>query len=344
MHDRLAAGSEPAACEADRVTQLAEGSVVVEGFGGTGLPDSFERSVHSSELLEEADVGVLVRPWLHVIDELLELSPTISDPQEVAARNRNRLGHADLRPLEPFPQAPQSRDPSAAGPGPVNPEDNRRLSVYPQVEVEITADVCPSGPARDAVDQGRDGRIICAGSRSEPARQGGGRGRSFASGHGNGPSAHPTKGPPGEPILLDADRFGICLASAVLLSGRAARSSGVIPEPRVRAVRDQRDCPRAWSVQRLSRRDQSGGVPRSGRRVQTARRGRGATPPALGLLPLSSPDGARFRGGRREAVRDPGGRQTLRPGSAVSGLGARGALRRERGEGDIRSGAGLWGG
>src|SRR2546422_11139166 len=99
MHDRLAAGSEPAACEADRVTQLAEGSVVVEGFRRTGLPDCFERSVNASELLEEADV-VLVRPWLDVIDELLKLSPTISDPQEVVAGNRNRSSDADLRPLQ----------------------------------------------------------------------------------------------------------------------------------------------------------------------------------------------------------------------------------------------------
>src|SRR6476659_4140263 len=93
MHDRLAAGSEPAACEANRVTQLAEGSVVVEGFGRTGLPDCFERTV--------------------------------------------------------------------------NPSDNRRLSVYPQLEVELSADVCPSAPMRDVVDQGRDGRITWAGSRSE---------------------------------------------------------------------------------------------------------------------------------------------------------------------------------
>src|SRR5437016_10057906 len=85
MHDRLAAGSEPAACEANRVTQLAEGSVVVEGFGRTGLPDCLERRVQASELREKADVGVLVRPWLDVLDELLTLSPTISDPQEVAA-------------------------------------------------------------------------------------------------------------------------------------------------------------------------------------------------------------------------------------------------------------------
>src|SRR5947209_18115079 len=84
MHDRLAAGSEPAACEADRVTQLTEGSVVVEGFGRTGLPDRFERRVKASELLEQADIGVLVRPWPDVIDKFLNLSPTISNPQEVA--------------------------------------------------------------------------------------------------------------------------------------------------------------------------------------------------------------------------------------------------------------------
>src|SRR6476646_4473358 len=183
MHDRFAARSEPAACEADRVTQLAEGSMVVEGFGRTGLPDCFERSVKASELLEEADGGVLVRPWLDVIDELLNLSPTISDPQEVAAGDPHRPSDADLRPLEPLPQAPQSRYPAAADPGPVNPEDNRRLSVYPHIEVEPTAEVCPSGPSRDAVDQGRDGRVIWAGSRSEPARQGRERGRSFDSGH-----------------------------------------------------------------------------------------------------------------------------------------------------------------
>src|SRR3954465_15255050 len=96
-HDRLAAGSEPAASEADRVTQLAEGSVVVEGFGRTGLPDSFERSVKASELLEQPDVGILLRPWLGMIDELLDLSPTISDPQEIAAADPNRPSDADLR-------------------------------------------------------------------------------------------------------------------------------------------------------------------------------------------------------------------------------------------------------
>jgi len=176
MHDRLAAGSEPAACEADRVPQLAEGSVVVDGFRRTGLPDRFERSVKASELLEEADVGVLVRPWLDMIDELLKLSPTISGPHDIAAGNRNRSSDADLRPLEPLPQAPQSRYPAAPDPWPMNPKDNRRLSVYPQVEVEHTAEVCPSGSARDTVDQGRESRIIWAGSRPKPARQGRGRG------------------------------------------------------------------------------------------------------------------------------------------------------------------------
>ena len=117
MHDRLAAGSEPAAAEADRVTQLSKGSVVVEGFGRTGLPDCFERSVNAPELFEEADVGVLARRWLDVIDELLKLSPTTSDPQQVAAGDRNRPSDADLRPLEPLPQTPQSRYPPAADPG-----------------------------------------------------------------------------------------------------------------------------------------------------------------------------------------------------------------------------------
>ena len=93
------------------------------------------------EFLEEADVGVLIRPWLDVLDELLELSPTISDPQHVAAGNRNRASDADLRPLQPLPQTPQSRYPAAPDPRPMNPEDNRRLSVNPQVEVERTADV-----------------------------------------------------------------------------------------------------------------------------------------------------------------------------------------------------------
>src|SRR6476646_3217092 len=195
-HDRLAAGSEPAACEADRVAQLPECSVVGEGCGRTRLPDCFERSVKASEFLEEADVGVLARRWLDVVDELLNLSPTISDSQEVAAGDRNRPSDPDLRPLEPLSQAPQSRYPPAADPVPMNPDDNRRLSVYPHVEVERAANVFPLGLARDAGDQGRDGRIICAGSRSEPARQPRGRGRSFDSGHGNGPPAHPKKGPP----------------------------------------------------------------------------------------------------------------------------------------------------
>jgi hypothetical protein len=36
----------------------------------------------------------------------------------------------------------------------MNPKDKRRLSVYPHVEVERTAYVCPSGLPRDAGDQG----------------------------------------------------------------------------------------------------------------------------------------------------------------------------------------------
>jgi hypothetical protein len=77
--------------------------VVVEGFGRTGLPDCSKRTVKASELLEEADVGVLVGPWLDVIDELLKLRPTISDPQGVGAGKPNRSSDADPRPPEPLP-------------------------------------------------------------------------------------------------------------------------------------------------------------------------------------------------------------------------------------------------
>ena len=99
-----------------------------------------------------------------MIDELLKLSPKISDPQEVAAGNPNRPSDAELLPLEPLPQAPQSRNPAVADPGPVNPEDNRRLSVYPHVEVEPTANVCPSGPSRGRGRSRPRRRVIWAGS------------------------------------------------------------------------------------------------------------------------------------------------------------------------------------
>ena len=143
-------------------------------------------------------------------DELLNLSPTITGPQEVAAGNPNRPSDADLRPLEPLPQAPQSRYPATAYPGPMNPEDNRRLSVYPHIEVEPTADVCPSGPSRDAVDQGRDGRVIWAGSRSEPARQGRGRGRSFDSGHPMKPCSSTRKLNRLVAVSMNDGRFPTC--------------------------------------------------------------------------------------------------------------------------------------
>src|ERR1700761_9516986 len=84
-HDRLAAGSEPASGEAGRVSQLPERSVIVEGFGRARLPDVLERSMNTSELRQQADGGVLAGRRQDVIDELLELGPAISDPDEVAA-------------------------------------------------------------------------------------------------------------------------------------------------------------------------------------------------------------------------------------------------------------------
>jgi hypothetical protein len=75
--------------------------------------------------------------------------------------------------------------------------------------------------------------------------------------------------------------------------------------------------------------------------VRAARRGGGATPAALGLLRLFPMDRARLRGRGRGAVCDPDGRFALGPGRALPGVGARGALRRERDGGDLRLEAGL---
>jgi hypothetical protein len=56
----------------------------------------------------------------------------------------------------------------------------------------------------------------------------------------------------------------------------------------------------------------------------------------LGLLPLVPVNRTRLRGCGRGAVCDPDGRFALGDGSASSGVGARSALRREPGGGDVR--------
>ena len=113
------------------------------------------------------------------------------------------------------------------------------------------------------------------------------------------------------------------------------------PAGRVRPVRVQRHRPRAGGDRPLSRRGEPGGVPRPFRRVRAARRGRGATPAALGLLPLFPVDEHAFVGAGEGAVCDPDGRFALGPGSALPGVGARGELRRKRGGGDLRLEAGV---
>src|SRR5581483_8772573 len=117
---------------------------------------------------------------------------------------------------------------------------------------------------------------------------------------------------------------------------RVRRAAG-----RVRPAGDQRHRPRAGSDRSLPRRVEPGGVPRPCRRVRVARRGRGAAPAGVGLLPLSTVDGARLRGRGRGAVRDPDGRFALGPGGALPPVRARGEVRRERGGGDLRLEAGV---
>jgi hypothetical protein len=77
--------------------------VVIEGLGRTRFPDFSERSVENSQPLEQSDVGLLARAWLHVTDELFEFNPTVSDPEQVAAGHPDRSRDADLRSLETLP-------------------------------------------------------------------------------------------------------------------------------------------------------------------------------------------------------------------------------------------------
>lgn len=126
--------------------------MVIKGLGRARLPGCTERAVDAAELLEQADGRVLSRQQLNVTDELLGLGPATGDPKKIPAGNAYWLRDTDLRAPETLPQALKSLYPSAADPGAVNAQDERRLSVYPHVEVELTAEVCPIGPSGDLGD------------------------------------------------------------------------------------------------------------------------------------------------------------------------------------------------
>ena len=64
----------------------------------------------------------------------------------------------------------------------MNPEDHQRVRVDPHVEVEPTANVCPSGASRTRSISAETAGSSWAGSRSEPAWQGRRRGGSLESG------------------------------------------------------------------------------------------------------------------------------------------------------------------
>src|SRR6266536_3956163 len=139
---------------------------------------------------------------------------------------------------------------------------------------------------------------------------------------------------PGRPVVDGGERR----KEAVRLGVRLREPGVLVP-----AARHQTPRPGAGRAERpLPLRVGAGGVPRAVRGVQAARRGCGAAPPAVGLLPQSRRDRAHLRGCRRRAMRDPDGRCAVGgPAAALPGVGARGALRRERGGGDVRPEAGV---
>src|SRR5919204_2146876 len=114
---------------------------------------------------------------------------------------------------------------------------------------------------------------------------------------------------------------------------------------RVHALRDRRPRARAGAAERaLPRRERPGGLPRALRRVPADRRGRGAAPEGLGLLPLRPRDVPHLRRRRRGPVRDPdGGGPRRGQADPLPAQRAGGAPRRLRAGGDDRPARGLQG-
>src|ERR1700733_1677503 len=168
-HHGLGPRAQTATREAEPVAQLAVGSVVVERLGQLRLPGRAQPRVQAAELLEQPQVRLLARVWLHVRDKFFEFRPAATDLGEVPAEDRHRLGDPDPCPLESLAQPAQSRHTTARRPWPVPPQDERCSGVEPDVEVETAADVLPRPGRRDLIEQRCDRGVIGAGSWPEPA-------------------------------------------------------------------------------------------------------------------------------------------------------------------------------
>src|SRR5215468_1513681 len=170
-HHGLRPGAQTATREAEPVVQLAAGSVVVERLRQVRLPGRAQPRVQAAELLEQPPVRLLAWVWLHVRDKFFEFRPAATDPGEVPAEDRHRLGDPNPCALESLAQPAQSRHAAARRPWSMHTQDERLSPVEPDVQVELAADVLPRPGRRDLIEQRGDRGVIGAGPWPEPAGQ-----------------------------------------------------------------------------------------------------------------------------------------------------------------------------
>ncbi len=103
-------------------------------------------------------------------DEFFQFRPAATDPGEVSAEDRHRLGDPNPCALESLAQPAQSRHTAARRPWSMHTQDERCTGVEPEVEDELAADVLPRPGGRDLIEQRGDRGVIGAGPWPEPAR------------------------------------------------------------------------------------------------------------------------------------------------------------------------------
>jgi hypothetical protein len=170
-HPGLRPGAQTATREAEPVVHLAVGSVVVERLGQVKLPGRAQPRVQAAEFLEQPQVRLLAWGWLQVRDKFFEFRSAATDPGEVPAEDRRRLGDPNPCAQQSLAQPAQSRHTAARRPWSMHTQDERCSGVEPDVQVERATDVLPCPIRRDLIKQRGDHGVIGAGPWPEPAGQ-----------------------------------------------------------------------------------------------------------------------------------------------------------------------------